>query len=84
VILPNEANDPTLLRERVDTALKDRHEVWLLAARPWTTDRHDHVRALLEARYAAREEVHFAGVSLRRYVDAPILAAREEASPARP
>lgn len=84
VILPNEANDPTLLRERVDTALKDRHEVWLLAARPWTTDRYDHVRALLEARYAAREEVHFAGVSLRRYVDTPILAAREEASPARP
>ncbi|HEY2385396.1 MAG TPA: glycosyltransferase family 39 protein [Candidatus Binatia bacterium] len=83
-IMPNEANDPDRLRERVDSVLKDRHEVWLLSARPWTTDRHDHVRSLLETRFAAREELHFAGVSLRRYVDAPIVAVREDTSPARP
>ena len=83
-IMPNEANDPDRLRERVDAALKDRHEVWLLSARPWTTDRHDRVRTLLETRYAAREEVQFAGVSLRRYVDTPIVAARENALPATP
>jgi uncharacterized membrane protein len=83
-IMPHEANDPDRLRERVDTALKDRHEVWLLSARPWTTDRHDRVRTLLETRYAAREEMQFAGVSLRRYVDTPIVAAREDAFPPRP
>ncbi len=79
-IMPWEANDPALLRARIDVSLRNRHEVWLLLARPWTTDRYEHVRALLEARYAAREEVHFAGVALRRYAERPVLAASENPS----
>jgi hypothetical protein len=68
-ITPHEANDDAALRARVDPALTGQHEVWLLSARPWTTDVHDRVRALLDARYTPREEVTFAGVALRRYVD---------------
>ena len=75
-ITPYEANDDAALRARVDPVLLDQHEVWLLSARPWTTDIHGRVRALLDARYEPREEVQFAGVALRRYVDTVAASAR--------
>jgi uncharacterized membrane protein len=70
-IFPHDMDDDATLHARLEPVLAERGDVWLLAARPWTIDPNDRVRAILDSALTPREEVHFAGVALRRYVLAP-------------
>jgi uncharacterized membrane protein len=70
-ILPRDLDDEGALRTRLAPLLADHRALWLLSARPWTIDPAERVRAVLDTALAPREDVHFAGVSLRRYDVAP-------------
>lgn len=82
VVLPHDVVDETSLRARLDPALATHRDVWLVSSRPWTIDPGERVRGLLDGELTVREEVHFAGVALRRYVAAPTRTAAAAGAPA--
>ncbi|MBI3769988.1 MAG: glycosyltransferase family 39 protein [Deltaproteobacteria bacterium] len=67
-ILPHDLDDEASFHARMGGALARGGDVWLLSSRPWTIDPNDRVRAVLDEALAPREEMHFAGVIVRRYV----------------
>jgi uncharacterized membrane protein len=71
IVRPHDLDDDITLHARLEDVFAVRGDVWLLSSRPWTVDPNDRVRVLLDTTLAAREEIHFAGVELRRYVVAP-------------
>lgn len=66
----HEVQDFADMRARLGEIPLD-EDVFLVSSRPWTVDRDGRVQALLDERFALREQAAFAGVTVRWYAPQP-------------
>src|SRR5262249_24865960 len=64
-----DVQDDATLQQALAGPLTDSQEFWLVLSRPWTVDPTGRVQAFLKSRFALREEMMFAGVTVQFYTD---------------
>jgi hypothetical protein len=67
LIHPHRINDEGELRRRLAEAAEEHPRVWLLRVRPYQSDPHNQVGAILNETRARAERVTFPGIELERY-----------------